>query len=158
MIIPFDQTPTHQYEYNDKKIVLVGGVFDLLHIGHLRFLEKAKQAGDILIVLLESDSSVKKKKGNDRPINTQEDRAAMLAALHPVDYVILLPDPTTDQDYQNVTKLLKPAIIATTIGDPYLAQKQTAANSINAKVQEVIAQIDDKSTSHLARLLAKETI
>jgi len=160
MIIQFDQLANnnHLLITNNQRIVLVGGVFDLLHIGHLHFLEKAKEAGDVLVVLLESDSSVKKKKGNNRPINIQADRATMLAALRPVDHIILLPDPTTDIDYQNVTKLLKPAIIATTIGDPYLAQKQSAAKSVGAQVREVIQQIDDKSTSHLAQLLAKEIL
>ena len=57
-----------------------------------------------------------------------------------------------------MTKLLKPAIIATTIGDPALAQKQRAANNVGAQVVEVIQQIDDKSTTRLARLLAKESL
>ena len=63
---------------NAQRLVLVGGVFDLLHIGHLQFLEKAKQSGDILVVLLESDSSVKKKKGNDRPINPKRTERSYL--------------------------------------------------------------------------------
>jgi D-beta-D-heptose 7-phosphate kinase/D-beta-D-heptose 1-phosphate adenosyltransferase len=77
-----------------KKIVFTNGCFDILHVGHVKYLETAKSFGDILILGLNSDSSVKRLKGESRPINIQEDRAYTLAALESVDYVVLFEDDT----------------------------------------------------------------
>ncbi len=73
------------------KKVLVGGCFDLLHFGHIKFLEEAKKSGDYLVVALESDENVRRTKGETRPIHTQEQRKAMLESLTCVDEVIMLP-------------------------------------------------------------------
>ncbi len=75
-----------------KKVVFTNGCFDLLHLGHIRCLKKAKKKGDILIVGLNSDSSVKKLKGSNRPLVPQAERAEILASLSCVDYVIVFPD------------------------------------------------------------------
>jgi D-beta-D-heptose 7-phosphate kinase/D-beta-D-heptose 1-phosphate adenosyltransferase len=72
-----------------KKIVFTNGCFDLLHYGHVKYLEDAKNKGDILIVALNSDSSVRKIKGNKRPILSQNDRLGIIAGLESVDYVVL---------------------------------------------------------------------
>ncbi len=72
-----------------KKIVTTNGVFDILHLGHIKYLEKTKSFGDILIVGINSDSSVKKNKGDKRPINDQKSRVQVLAALSSVDYVFI---------------------------------------------------------------------
>jgi len=72
-----------------KKIVFTNGAFDILHLGHIIYLEKSKELGDILIVGLNSDDSIKKYKSRDRPINKQEDRAYLLGALESVDYVVI---------------------------------------------------------------------
>jgi rfaE bifunctional protein nucleotidyltransferase chain/domain len=64
-----------------KKIVFTNGCFDLLHVGHIRYLAQAKKLGDFLIIGLNSDSSVKELKGEDRPINSFEDRATLLSAI-----------------------------------------------------------------------------
>lgn len=71
----------------NKKIVFTNGCFDLLHLGHIDYLNKAKSKGDILIVGLNSDSSVRKIKGNLRPINSQKSRIAVLSALECIDYI-----------------------------------------------------------------------
>lgn len=84
------QTLKHQ----NKTIVTTNGTFDLLHIIHLKLLKKAKTLGDILIVLLNSDSSVKKNKGEKRPILPEQERAEILASLECVDYVIIFPETT----------------------------------------------------------------
>ncbi len=78
-----------------KKAVLTNGCFDLLHCGHLHLLNEARKLGDLLIVALNSDSSVRKIKGEDRPIFSESERAPLIAALEMVDYVILFdsPDP-----------------------------------------------------------------
>jgi len=73
----------------NKKVVFTNGCFDLLHRGHIEYLKKAKRLGDILIVGLNSDSSVRKIKGQGRPIQKQADRAAILDSLYFVDYVCI---------------------------------------------------------------------
>jgi len=139
-----------------KTIVLAGGCFDILHIGHITFLEKAKASGDSLFVFLEPDESIKKIKGGGRPINNQENRAKILAALEPVDYVILLPPHLTDIDYDRMIIQLKPAIIATTLGDVNRKNKERQAALIKSKVIEVTDYIRDQSTSRLVKLLGNE--
>ena len=139
-----------------KSIVLAGGCFDILHIGHITFLEKAKASGDSLFVFLEPDESIKKIKGGGRPINNQENRAKILAALEPVDYVILLPPHLTDIDYDRMIIQLKPAIIATTRGDIHKKNKERQAALIKSKVIEVADYIRDQSTSRLVKLLGNE--
>jgi len=78
----------------NKNVVFTNGCFDLLHRGHIQYLKKAKKLGDILIVGLNSDSSVKKIKGEGRPILSQEDRAEILASLYFVDYVCIFNELT----------------------------------------------------------------
>ncbi len=78
----------------DKKIVFTNGCFDILHAGHVRYLETAKSFGDVLIVGLNSDASVKRLKGEMRPINPEMDRAYLLAALEAVDYVVIFEEDT----------------------------------------------------------------
>ena len=77
-----------------KRVVFTNGCFDILHAGHVRYLKKAKALGHILVVGLNSDSSIKKIKGETRPIVKQKDRAEVLSALTSVDYVIIFNDPT----------------------------------------------------------------
>ncbi|MBN2251891.1 MAG: adenylyltransferase/cytidyltransferase family protein [Candidatus Altiarchaeota archaeon] len=81
-----------------KSAVTCNGSFDLMHIGHIKFLQEAKEQGDVLIVGLNSDSSVKEYKGADRPINSQEHRAEFLAAMECVDYVTVF-DETDPREF-----------------------------------------------------------
>lgn len=76
----------------NKKIVTTNGVFDILHLGHVKYLEAAKKLGDVLIVGINTDASVKQLKGDKRPINSEKSRAGVLAALESVDYVFLFSD------------------------------------------------------------------
>lgn len=130
-------------------IVLTGGCFDILHEGHKVFLERAKKQADILIVLLESDTSVKRRKGDARPINTQKVRSQILATINSVDFIILLPDFKANDDYYKMTKLIRPDIIAVTKNDPFLSIKQDQAKIVGGKVVEVVKLIPNKSTSLL---------
>ncbi len=75
-----------------KTYVVTNGCFDILHVGHVRYLQKTKEFADYLIVMLNSDKSVKSIKGDDRPINCEEDRAEILSALSCVDYVVLFEE------------------------------------------------------------------
>lgn len=90
-----------------KKIVFTNGCFDLLHVGHIRYLAQAKKLGDFLIIGLNSDSSVKELKGKDRPINSFEDRATLLSAIESVDLVIMFEEQTPE----NLIKDIVPDIL-----------------------------------------------
>ena len=113
--------------------ILVGGCFDLIHIGHIYFLEKAKRLGDKLVVLLESDETIKRIKGDHRPIHTQEQRKKMLLAIRFVDEVISIPPLKTDEEYFNLIQKFHPDIIAVTEGDPILEKKQKQADKQYAR-------------------------
>lgn len=89
-----------------KKIVTINGSFDILHVGHLKILEEAKNQGDILIVALNSDKSVKMNKGPKRPINKEDDRASMLAALELIDYVVIF----NEKDPRKLLSMIKPDV------------------------------------------------
>jgi len=138
-----------------KKIVLVGGCFDLLHFGHISFLQEAKSHGDWLVVALESDENVRKMKGDSRPIHTQEQRKAMLEAVKFVDEVIALPPMHSDRDYFEFVRNLKPAVIAVTEEDSMKSKKQEQAIEVSATLVE-IPKIHTPSTSQLAKLLELE--
>jgi D-beta-D-heptose 7-phosphate kinase/D-beta-D-heptose 1-phosphate adenosyltransferase len=83
-----------EYKHQNKKIVFTNGCFDLLHIGHIRYLEQAKSLGDILIVGINTDVSVQKLKGPSRPIQNENDRAEILASLKAVDHTVLFNEET----------------------------------------------------------------
>ncbi|MFQ5896733.1 MAG: D-glycero-beta-D-manno-heptose 1-phosphate adenylyltransferase [Candidatus Methylomirabilia bacterium] len=83
--------------HEGRRLVLANGCFDLLHVGHVRYLQAAKQLGDVLIVALNSDASVRRIKGPGRPVVNQDERAEILAALYPVDYVVIFDDDTVDR-------------------------------------------------------------
>ena len=137
----------------EKKIVLVGGCFDILHIGHITFLEKAKKEGDVLIILLESDESIRKSKGKNRPINTMEDRAKILAALKSVDIVVPLPPMESNQEYDDLVEKIRPDIIATAIGDKAISHKKRQAKNLRIELKIVMKVLKDKSTTNLIKLL-----
>ena len=117
-IITSKQIPAlAEYIKSKNKIVLAGGCFDILHPGHIDFLAKAKQLGDVLIVMLEPDEKIKKLKGEDRPVNSLEARAINLSKLSEVDFVLKLPNLKTDADYEALVKKIEPDIIALTAED-----------------------------------------
>lgn len=140
----------------NKKIILTGGCFDILHPGHLALLKSAKISGDILFVFLESDKKITELKGSERPIYTQQERASMLASLRFVDYVILLPYFTENTQYDDLISSIMPNSIATTENDPNLKHKKRQAAMVKANVIEVTKYIPNKSTTRLLKLLAEE--
>jgi rfaE bifunctional protein nucleotidyltransferase chain/domain len=91
-----------------KKIVFTNGVFDILHYGHVNYLSRAREMGDVLIVGLNRDSSVRKFKPGERPIQHEMDRAKILAALRSVDYVVMFSEETPEK----LIKAIKPDILA----------------------------------------------
>lgn len=152
-VIRYEKVPAliKQLKTNGKRIVLAGGIFDLIHRGHVEFLEKAKKEGDVLIVLLESDKKTREIKGKNRPINTQEDRAFVLSRLLMIDYIFILPYFKKDKDYEKLVKMLQPDIIAVTKADTLKNLKKRYATSVNGKLVEVISRIKEYSTTESLR-------
>lgn len=130
-------------------LVLAGGCFDILHEGHVHFIAAAKSQGSTLIILLESDESVKKRKGNDRPINSQKKRAQVLSTLPSVDFIVMLPHLKTDKEYYELTKRIEPDIIAVTKNDPSLNHKIEQADLVGGKVIEVTERLPNFSTTKI---------
>ena len=137
------------------RLVLTGGCFDILHIGHVRFLSEAKAMGDYLVVLLESDRKVNELKGKSRPAFVQKERAEMLSALGSVDLVVLLPTMQSDSDYLDLVMDIKPDIIAATENDPDIKNKRRQAKEIGGKLK-IISLTKTFSTSKLAKILGVE--
>lgn len=98
---------TDNLKKKNKTIVFTNGCFDVIHCGHIKVLKEAKNKGDILVVGLNSDSSVKKIKGKMRPINSEMDRACILEAIQYVDYITIFKEETP----YNTLKILKPDVL-----------------------------------------------
>lgn len=97
----------NRLKHSNKKIVFTNGCFDLIHIGHIYYLSECKKAGDILVVGLNSDSSVRTNKGDLRPVIPYDERAEILAALEMVDYVV----PFDEKTPHNLIVSLKPDVL-----------------------------------------------
>jgi D-beta-D-heptose 7-phosphate kinase/D-beta-D-heptose 1-phosphate adenosyltransferase len=131
----------------DKKIIFTNGCFDILHIGHVKYLEKTKGFGDILILGLNSDESVRRLKGENRPINSQIDRAYILASLEVIDYVVIFEDDTP----LDLIRLIQPDVLVK--GGDYEG-KEIAGQEI-AKEVRIVKFIDDKSTTKTIERIQK---
>ncbi|PWE19599.1 D-glycero-beta-D-manno-heptose-7-phosphate kinase [Aliarcobacter skirrowii] len=123
-----------------KKIVFTNGCFDILHVGHVKYLEEAKSYGDVLILGLNADSSVRKLKGESRPINSQDDRAYILASLESVDYVVIFEEETPYE----LIKLIKPHVLVK--GGDYEG-KEVVGQDI-ADELKLVQFVDGKSTTN----------
>lgn len=97
-----------EHRKNRKRIVMANGCFDILHAGHVRYLEGARREGDLLVVAINSDSSTRKLKGEGRPILNEMDRAELIAALRAVDYVLVFEEP----DVRSLLRELRPDVHA----------------------------------------------
>jgi len=134
-----------------KRIVFTNGVFDILHRGHVSYLTKARSFGDVLIVGLNSDSSVRRLKGKGRPLQTQRDRAAILLALEAVDYVVVFGEPRPDRLIQEI----RPDVLVK--GADYKLSEIAGAEfvrSYGGKVQR-IRLTKGRSSSELIRCLRR---
>ena len=139
-----------------RRIVWTNGCFDLLHVGHVKYLQEAKKLGDILIVGLNSDESVRAAKGEGRPIQNQNDRAEIIASLEFVDHVIVFPELSVE----NYLLKLKPDIFAKG-GDYTLelskSKELDAIESYGGKIC-FLSFIEGKSTTKIAEKIANKTI
>ncbi len=124
---------------DDKKIVFTNGCFDILHLGHVKYLQKAKSFGDVLIVGVNSDSSVKRLKGDSRPVNSEYDRAYILASLDCVDFVIIFDEDTP----YNLISMVKPDVLVK--GGDYKG-KDVVGSDI-AKRVELVDFVEGRSTT-----------
>ena len=108
MIAAFKDLQSIREEHQDKKIVFARGAFDLVHIGHLEFVTAAKSHGDILVIGISSDEKIKQAKGSNRPIQSENNRLALINGLRPVDYAFIMPPETNEQPTRQVVKTLMP--------------------------------------------------
>jgi len=152
-IIPINQL-SHRIEFlrsknKDLVVVATNGCFDILHIGHVRFLQKAKSYGDILAVGLNSDSSIKKIKDKSRPINNENERAEILAALSSVDIVSIF----NEENALNFLKEVNPNIYVK--GDEYNLDNLQEAKQVKATGGKTILvpMIPNASTTRLIEKL-----
>lgn len=120
------------WRFQDKKIVFTNGCFDLLHLGHIDYLGKAKDQGDILIVGVNSDSSVRRIKGGSRPITNETSRSSIIAALRFVDAVVLFDE---DTPYDLIT-LVQPDVLVK--GSDYKAEDIIGYDIVKAKDGEIV--------------------
>jgi rfaE bifunctional protein nucleotidyltransferase chain/domain len=126
-----------------KKIVFTNGCFDILHSGHVTYLEAAKKLGDVLIIGLNTDSSVRRLKGESRPVNTESDRAIVVGALKSVDYVVLFDEETPLE----LIRLLTPDVLVK--GGDYTPETIVGAEVVqeNGGSVVVIPLVAGKSTT-----------
>ncbi len=134
-----------------KKIVFTNGCFDLIHTGHTRYLSKAKSFGDLLIVAVNSDASVRGIKGEKRPINAAADRMETLAALESVDYVVLFPEP----DPHRIIAELQPDVLVK--GGDWPIEKIVGRDIVEARGGKVISvgYIEGASTTGIIEKIVK---
>jgi cytidyltransferase-like protein len=127
---------------------LVGGCFDVLHYGHMQFLEQARAEGTYLIVALEPDESIIQYKKR-KPIHNQKQRAYNLAQLRSVDKVLLLPSLKGYQDYNQLVQDVHPDVIAITADDPQKQNKLKQAKDSKAQLKVVIERLKGFSTTKI---------
>ncbi len=130
-----------------KKIVFTNGCFDILHIGHVTYLEAAKQLGDVLIVGVNSDDSVRRLKGPNRPINNESDRSMVLSALKAVDFTVVFDEDTPLMLIEQLT----PHIL--TKGGDYTEDTIVGASFVRSQGGEVVVipLVAGKSTTSILR-------
>lgn len=132
-------------EKQGKRVVFTNGCFDILHLGHVRYLKEAKAMGDILIVGLNSDASVKRLKGESRPINSEKNRAAMLAEMDFIDYIVIFEE---DTPYE-VIKAIEPDILVK--GGDYNPDDIVGGDIVKGKGGQVltIPLVEGQSTTNI---------
>ena len=132
-------------------VVTTNGCFDVLHLGHLRYLQAARQLGDMLVVAINSDSSVRQLKGENRPLVPEDERAEMLAGLECVDYVVIFPEETPI----SLLSELKPSIHVK--GGDYKLEQLLERDVVEANGGKVIVglNVPGKSTTNLIRVICE---
>lgn len=153
-IIDYDQIKNiaEQLKADGKTIVFTNGCFDILHVGHVRYLQAARELGDCLILGLNSDKSVRTLKGSTRPINNQADRAEVLSALSAVDYVVVFEELTAE----NLIRQIKPAIYVK--GGDYNIKDLPESSIVSQYGGQttLIPEVIGKSSSNIIKKIKKD--
>jgi D-beta-D-heptose 7-phosphate kinase/D-beta-D-heptose 1-phosphate adenosyltransferase len=146
------QTLVKKLRAKGRRIVFTNGCFDILHIGHVRYLEKAKSLGDILIVALNSDHSVRLIKGPQRPVISEKERAEVIAALGCVDYVILFDEP----DPKGLIADLLPDVLVK--GGDWSKEKILGSDTVQATGGKVVTipMVPQVSTTRIINAIIKK--
>jgi len=136
----------------NKKIVFTNGCFDILHSGHVQYLEEAKELGDILILGLNSDSSVKRLKGNDRPINNEIERATVLSALCTISHIVIFKE---DTPYKLINHIKPDILVKGGDWKPEDIVGSDIVSSYNGEVKS-LSYVDGKSTTDIINKLKEK--
>lgn len=141
-----------QLKLQNKKVVFTNGCFDILHAGHVDYLAKAKEKGDVLIVAVNSDSSTRRIKGETRPIVPQHERAFIIASLKPVDYVFIFEE---DTPYEVIKKLIPDVLVK---GADWPLDKIVGKNIVedNGGKVETILFVNDQSTTNIIKTVLEK--
>lgn len=136
-----------RHRYADRKIVFTNGCFDILHAGHVHCLQEAAKLGDLLVVGLNADGSVRRLKGKDRPVNSQADRAELLCALGCVDYVAVFEEDTP----QRLITEIQPDVLVK--GGDYTSQEVAGSEIVEARggIVKILPYVEGKSTTDIIR-------
>ncbi len=140
-------TVCKELKQSGKKVVFTNGCFDILHIGHVTYLEKAARLGDVLVLGLNSDASVSALKGPSRPVNKEADRAGVLSALKFVDYVTVFDE---DTPFELVSAIIPDVIVK---GGDYTPETIVGADIVTQNGGEVavIPLVEGKSTTNIIK-------
>lgn len=139
----------NELKRQNKTVVFTNGVFDILHAGHVDYITKAKEKGDILIVAVNSDSSVRRIKGELRPIVPEHERAFIISSLKPVDFVVIFSD---DTPHEVISKLVPDVLVK---GADWSIEKIVGRDIVEAnggKV-ETIEFVNDRSTTNIIKTI-----
>ncbi len=141
-----------EFAAEGRKLVFTNGCFDLLHVGHVRYLQAARALGDALAVAVNGDASVKALKGPTRPVNGQDDRAEVLAALECVDFVVIFPE-TSETRMTGLIRTVRPQIYAK--GGDYTAEsldpeERGALDKAGAEIR-ILPLVPGRSTTNILK-------
>ena len=147
-------TVLQQLKSEGNVIATTNGCFDVLHLGHLRYLQAARQLGDLLVVAINSDASVRELKGENRPLIPEDERAEMLAGLECVDYVVIFPELTPIE----LLSELKPNIHVK--GGDYKLEQLVEREVVEANGGKVIVglNVPGKSTTNLIEVICERYV
>jgi D-glycero-beta-D-manno-heptose 1-phosphate adenylyltransferase len=131
------------------KIVLTSGSFDLVHLGHVKYLAKAKELGDVLVVGVDSDAKIRRRKGEDRPMVPEQERLEMLAHQRPVDLLYLKPE---EEERWALIKAVEPDVLVLTTDHSYSADEQVELEEIVGRIEIVPRQATITTSERIRQL------
>lgn len=151
MLVSLDELAGLREKFKNKRIALTGGVFDILHMGHISYLEEIKNMADVLVVSITDDKRVKERKGTDRPIQNEKERAALIDAIRFVDYTCINPERTEEDEWAHIKAIqeLKPDIFVT-VHDGYKKYED-----IFKKSGTRLTIIDERKTHSTTKIINK---